>query len=196
MPEERRINHDDLSRALEVVRAGGVILYPTDTVWGIGCDATDPKAVSRVFAIKRRDDAKALISLVADEAMLGRWVENVPDAAWQLIDAAESDTPMTIVYDAPRGLAPNLLADDGSAALRITHESFSRRLCSMLRHPLVSTSANVSGEPTPATFAEIPQEILDAVDYVVEFGRDETAPRRSSSVVKVSDSGVIKILRP
>ncbi len=186
----------DLNDALAALRAGGVVVYPTDTVWGIGCDATNSEAVRRIFEIKRRADSKALISLVADEPMLDRWVDDVPEAAWQLIDASAGVQPMTIVYDHPRGLAPELLAADGSAAIRIVGAGFAQRLCRMLRCPLVSTPANRSGDATPATFADIDPEILAAADYVAMTGRDDKTPHTPSSVVKISDGGVIKILRP
>lgn len=186
----------DLNEALAALRAGGVVVYPTDTVWGIGCDATNSEAVRRIFEIKRRADSKALISLVADEPMLDRWVDDVPEAAWQLIDASADVQPMTIVYDHPRGFAPELLAADGSAAIRIVGAGFAQRLCRMLRRPLVSTSANRSGDATPATFADIDSEILASADYVAMTGRDDTTPHIPSSVVKISDGGVIKILRP
>ena len=141
---------------------GGVIAYPTETVWGIGCDATCSEAVRRVFAIKRRAEAKALITLVADVAMLERWVDDIPDVGYELIEAAVE--PLTVVYDHPRGLAPELLADDGSAGVRIVPLPLFRRW----RKPLVSTSANISGEPAPASLADISAEILDAVDAVVD----------------------------
>lgn len=186
----------DLREAVEVMRRGGVVLYPTDTVWGLGCDARCQDAVERIFVIKRRADSKALISLVADEAMLERWVDPVPDAALQLIEACADDTPMTIVYDHPHGLAPALLAQDGSAAIRVTRERFSAALCRRMRGPVVSTSANISGEPAPSFFTEISPEILSAVDYVCLTRRNDMMLRKPSSVVKISDSGVIKILRP
>lgn len=185
----------DLTRALEILRAGGVILYPTETVWGIGCDATRPEAVARVFEIKRRADSKALISLVADAAMLERWVDPVPEAAMQLVEASDGATPLTIVYDSPRGLAPNLLAPDGSAALRVTQSRFAARLCRALRRPLVSTSANISGAPAPRSWADISPEIKEAVDYGCTTGRDDVAALPPSPVIKVTDSGVITIIR-
>lgn len=187
------IDRNDIQKAVETLRSGGVIVYPTDTVWGIGCDATDSDAVRRVFALKRRADSKALISLVADYAALERWVDDVPEVAFELMEA--SDRPVTIVYDHPRGLAPELLAPDGSAAVRVCGEEFTRALCRALRKPLVSTSANVSGAPTPASFADISAEILAGADYVAASRRDEAPDGRPSIVVKLSGSGVIKILR-
>lgn len=189
------ISDDDLKQACAVLRKGGIILYPTDTVWGIGCDATNSVAVRRVFDIKRRADGKALITLIPSADMLERYVADVPDVAYQLVELAT--TPITVVYD--RGLtpplAPELLADDGSVGIRVTDEPFSRRLCTMLRKPLVSTSANISGRPTPATFAEIAPEIIAAVDYVATSRRLEDTPHKSSSVIKLGCDGSIKIIR-
>lgn len=185
----------DLESAVAALKAGGVILYPTDTVWGIGCDATRPDAVARIYSIKRRVDSKAMISLVSDTAMLERWVDDIPEAALQLAEAAVR--PMTIIYDHSRGLAPGLLAPDGSAAIRIASDEFCRSLCRRLRRPLVSTSANISGEPTPACFSSISEEIKSAVDYVALTRRHEPdCDARPSSVIKISDGGVIKIIRP
>lgn len=183
----------DVAAAIKCMREGGVILYPTDTVWGIGCDATRSDAVRRVFEIKRRAEAKALITLVDSVGMLCRFVDDPPEVALELAEL--STTPCTIVYDHPRGLAPELLAPDGSAGLRLTTESYSRALCAGLRRPVVSTSANVSGDPTPAFYAEIPRAIIEAVDYVAEYRRDDRTPRVSSSVIKISDDCTIKILR-
>ena len=187
------ISDQDISAAIAALREGGVILYPTDTVWGLGCDATNSKAVKRIFDIKRRADSKALITLVGSEVALERTVENVPEVAWQLIEA--SVKPVTIVYDHGRGVAPELLAEDGSIGVRLTQEAFSKALCNRLHKPLVSTSANISGQPAPQTFAEISPEILNAVDYVCTSRRDETAPASPSLVIKIQDNGVFKILR-
>lgn len=183
----------DIDRAVEVLKKGGLILYPTDTVWGIGCDATNTQAVAKVYSLKKRDDSKALITLVGSEAALERAVEEVPEVAWQLIEAAVS--PVTIVYDRGAGVADNLLAPDGSLAVRLTLEEFSRQLCQRLRRPLVSTSANVSGTPTPRCFSEISQEIIDGVDYVCASRRDEPPCATPSMVIKISAGGEFKILR-
>lgn len=184
---------EDISAAIDCLRKGAVILYPTDTVWGIGCDATDEEAVRRIFKIKQRAEAKAMISLVDSEAMLERYTDNVPEVAWQLLE--EAVDPLTIVFDHPVRLAPSLLAPDGSAAFRITSEAYSRELCRRLRHPLVSTSANISGAPTPRFFAEIAPQVIDAMDYVATYRRDDTTPRKSSSVIKISDDSSFTILR-
>ncbi|MGM9862035.1 MAG: L-threonylcarbamoyladenylate synthase [Muribaculaceae bacterium] len=184
---------DDIRAAVETLRRGGIILYPTDTVWGIGCDATNAAAVARVFDIKRRTDAKALITLVDSVAALERIVPDIPDAAYQLIDVAVE--PLTIVYDSARGVAPQLLAADGSIGVRITAEPFSRRLCHTLRKPLVSTSANVSGAPTPLCFNDITPQIIQAVDYVCLSRRDEPPAAKASTIIKVSAGNVIHLIR-
>ncbi len=185
--------NEEVKRALETVRAGGVILYPTDTVWGLGCDATNAEAVKKLFEIKRRPEAKSMIVLVDSEAALERTVEDVPEVAWQLIEVA--DKPLTIIYDHPRGVAPRLIADDGSLGVRITKEEFSSELCRRMRRPLVSTSANFSGQPTPRSFAEIPEELKEAVDYVVDFRRNETELPAPSGIIKLSASGLVKVIR-
>lgn len=189
------ISDDDLRQACAVLRKGGIILYPTDTVWGIGCDATDSAAVRWIYEIKHRADGKALITLIPSAGLLERYVADVPDVAYELVELAT--TPVTVVYD--RGLtpplAPELLAEDGSIGIRVTTEEFSRRLCQMLRKPLVSTSANISGMPTPATFTEISPEILEAVDYVATSRRDDDTRHQSSSVIKLRCDGSIKIIR-
>ena len=157
--------NQDLNKCLEALKRGGVIIYPTDTVWGIGCDATDSKAVRRVFEIKRRADSKALITLVDSVAALERVVTDVPEVAYQLVDVAVE--PMTVVYDRGIGVAPELLADDGSIGVRITSEEFSRELCRRFRRPIVSTSVNISGEPAPHSFDEINPELLGQVVYLL-----------------------------
>ncbi len=185
---------DDIQNAVSVMRKGGVILYPTDTVWGIGCDATSPQAVGRVYEIKHRADSKALISLVGDDSILGDYVGAIAGMALRII--AESDRPTTIVYPECRNMAPNLLAADGSAALRVTHEIYSRELCRQLGSPVVSTSANISGEPAPAVFGEISPEIIAAVDYVACYRRDDESVATPSRVVKINPDGSTEILRP
>ena len=184
---------EDIRRALDVLNKGGGILYPTDTIWGIGCDATNEEAVSRVYAIKRRTDAKALITLVDSEAKIQGYVREIPDVAWQLIDC--STRPLTIIYDGARHLAPNLLAEDGSVAIRLTREAFSRELCLRFHRPIVSTSANLSGEPSPATFDDISEDIKQAVDYVCTSRRDDRTPARPSSIIKLAANGEVKIIR-
>ena len=187
----------DIKNAVEVLRRGGVILYPTDTVWGIGCDATNEEAVRRVYAIKQRDDSKALICLVDSDARLQRYFRHVPDVAWQLIDSLqEGDVkPTTLILDGAANLAPNLIADDGSVGMRITKEPFSRELCFRFQKALVSTSANISGEPAAQNYCDISQELIDKVDYVCWTRRQEHKPHTPSSIIKLKDDGQVTIIR-
>ena len=187
-----RYDAEDLREAVEVLKKGGIILYPTDTIWGIGCDASNSEAVKRIFALKERADAKAMLSLVGSEGQLQRTVNDIPEVAWELIDAAVK--PLTIIYDHPVGLAPELLAPDGSAGIRITSEPFSRALCERLRRPVVSTSANKSGQPSPASFSDISPEIIDGVDYVVRFKRDRKGGT-ASNIIKLGEAGRVKVIR-
>lgn len=184
---------NDIREAVRVMRQGGVILYPTDTVWGIGCDATNEAAVKRVFEIKRREDSKAMICLLDTENRLQRYVRNVPDVAWDLLTV--SDKPTTVILDGANGLAPNLIADDGSIAIRITKEEFSKELCYRMQRPVVSTSANISGEPAAQNYRDISQEILDAVDYVCTSRRNEHEPHTPSSIIKLTLDGQVTIIR-
>lgn len=198
-----------MAEALRILRSGGVILYPTDTVWGIGCDATDPAAVARVYEIKRRADSKALVLLADSLDMVAKYVHEIPDAAIQLVEV--NDVPMTVIYPgayvgktpAPgekavadrHFLAYNAVAEDGSVGIRIPMMEFCRNLVYKLGRPLVSTSANISGEPTPKRFKEIPQEIVDAVDYVVNPRLERESTGVSSQILKVGLRGEIEIIR-
>lgn len=194
MGEEKTMNQqEDIKNAIEVMKQGGVILYPTDTVWGIGCDATNAEAVAKVYKIKKRDDSKALICLVDSDARLQRYVRNVPNVAWDILDIATK--PTTIILDGAINLAPNLIAEDGSIALRITKEPFSHELCYRFQKPLVSTSANISGEPPAANYNDISQELLDAVDYVCFSRRQEHKPHTPSSIIKLKEDGEVTIIR-
>lgn len=184
---------DEVKKAIEVMKAGGVILYPTDTVWGIGCDATNEAAVKRVYEIKRREDSKALICLVDSESRLQRYVRNVADVTWDMMEL--SDKPLTVIFDGVTGLAPNLMAEDGSVGLRITREEFSKELCFRFQKAIVSTSANISGEPTPRTFGEISEEIKEAVDYVVKYSRQSKEKHKPSSIIKMKSNGQFTIIR-
>lgn len=185
---------DDIKKACEIMEKGGIILYPTDTIWGIGCDATNEDAVKRVYEIKKRIDSKALIVLVDKPVKVEFYVREVPEIAWNLIDVA--DKPLTIVYPNARNLATNVLADDGSVGIRITQETFSRKLCERFRKAIVSTSANISGQPAPTNFNEISDEIKQAVDYVITYRQDDPYQPSPSSVIWIGEGGVIKILRP
>ncbi len=194
MGEKKTMNQqEDIKNAIEVMKQGGVILYPTDTVWGIGCDATNAEAVAKVYKIKKRDDSKALICLVDSDARLQRYVRNVPNVAWDILDIATK--PTTIILDGAINLAPNLIAEDGSIALRITKEPFSHELCYRFQKPLVSTSANISGEPAAANYNDISQELLDAVDYVCFSRRQEHKPHTPSSIIKLKEDGEVTIIR-
>jgi len=187
---------EDIRQAVETLRQGGVILYPTDTVWGIGCDATNADAVSRVYQIKQRDDSKALICLVDSDARLQRYVRDVPEVAWQLIDSiAEGDRPTTLILDGAVNLAPNLIADDGSIGIRITNEPFSRELCYRFQKAIVSTSANISGEPAAQNYRDIDPKIIEAVDYVCWSRRQEHQPHQPSSIIKLGHDGQVAIIR-
>ena len=215
----------DIKNAVEVLRRGGVILYPTDTIWGIGCDATNEEAVRRVYEIKQRDDSKALICLVDSDARLQRYVRNVPDVAWQLIDCLKEPTdsgegwekcsaasltshpspltphpkthprPTTLILDGAVNLAPNLIADDGSIGIRITQEAFSHELCYRFQKAIVSTSANISGEPAAQNYRDIDPRIIEQVDYVCWSRRQEHKPHQPSSIIKLSSDGEVKVIR-
>lgn len=183
----------DLKNALDVLRKGGVILYPTDTIWGLGCDATNAEAVKRIYEIKQRDDSKALICLVDNADRMQRYFRQIPDVAWDMADYAT--TPLTLILDGAQGVAPNLIAEDGSLGIRVTHEEFSRQMCYRFQKAIVSTSANISGEPSPKRFSDIPEEIKSQVDYIVQFRRGDKAPQQPSKIVKLSLDGEVKIIR-
>jgi L-threonylcarbamoyladenylate synthase len=196
---------EDIKKAVEVMRRGGVILYPTDTVWGIGCDATNAEAVAKVYKIKQRDDSKALICLVDSDARLQRYIRNVPDVAWQLIDAmdngqltmdkGQSPKPTTLILDGAINLAENLIAEDGSIGIRITNEPFSKELCYRFQKAIVSTSANISGEPAAQNYCDIDPRILEAVDYVCWSRRQEHKPHTPSSIIRLKENGEVEIIR-
>ena len=173
--------------------AGGLILYPTDTIWGIGCDATNEEAVRKVYALKRRSDHKAMLLLMDSSAKLNYYVQEVPDVAWDLIELA--DSPLTVIYSGARNVAPNLLAEDGSVGIRITQEEFSHKLCERFRKPLVSTSANVSGAPSPANFSEISVTIKSGVDYIVRYRQEDLSKAAPSHIIKLGAGGLVKIIR-
>ncbi|WP_373125750.1 L-threonylcarbamoyladenylate synthase [Bacteroides sp. HPS0048] len=184
---------EDIKKACQVMQEGGVILYPTDTIWGLGCDATNPDAVRRVYEIKKRADSKAMLVLVDSSVKVDFYVQDVPEVAWDLIELA--DKPLTIIYSGARNLAPNLLAEDGSVGIRVTSEDFSRRLCQQFRKAIVSTSANISGQPSPVNFSEISDDVKSQVDYIVGFRQDDISRPKPSSIIKLDKGGVIKIIR-
>ena len=185
--------NEDIKQALEVLRKGGLILYPTDTIWGIGCDATNEDAVQKVYELKKRTDSKALITLLDSSAKLNFYIQEVPDIAYDLIDLA--DKPLTIIYDNARNVASNLIAEDGSLAIRFTSEKFSNELCKRFRKPIVSTSANISGRPSPHNFDEISDEIKNGVDYIVKYRQDDHENHTASNILKLGTSGQIQIIR-
>lgn len=192
--ERIRIYRPDIAEAVRIMREGGTILYPTDTIWGLGCDAANSDAVKRIYAIKKRTESKALIALVDSTRKVAAYATGVPDVAWDLMEMA--DKPTTLILDGARNLAPELIAPDGSIGIRVTEELFSRELCRQFNKAIVSTSANISGCAAPRCFAEIPQEIRAAVDYVCISRQEERTARAASSIIKISNSGVISIIRP
>jgi L-threonylcarbamoyladenylate synthase len=184
---------EDIKKACEIMRNGGIILYPTDTIWGIGCDATNEEAVQRVYELKQRSDSKSMLVLLDNPAKLQTYVQEVPDIAWDLIEL--TDKPLTIIYEGAKNLATNLVAADGTIGIRITGEVFSRELCRQFRKPIVSTSANVSGAPAPGRFSQIGAEIKNGVDYVVTYGQKEQREAKPSGIVKLGKDGTIQIIR-
>ena len=194
MEGKRMRQEEDIKNAIEVMKKGGVILYPTDTVWGSGCDATNAEAVKRVYEIKQRDDSKALICLVDSDARMQRYVRNVPDVAWQIIDCAP-ERPTTLILDGAVNLAPNLIAEDGSIGIRITNEPFSKELCYRFQKAIVSTSANISGEPAAQNYRDIDPRIIEAVDYVCWTRRQEHQPHQPSSIIRLRPNGEVEIIR-
>ncbi len=184
---------DDLKNALDVLKKGGVILYPTDTIWGIGCDGTNTKAVERIYQIKKREDSKSMLMLVDEAWRLSDYILEVPEIALQLIEVSE--TPLTIIYPAAKGISPKLISEDGSIGIRVTSDEFCRKIIGNLNKPLVSTSANISGSPSPQNFSEISEEILKSVDYVVKWRQEEKGKSRPSSIIKISSRGEIEIIR-
>ena len=187
----------DIKNAVEVMRRGGVILYPTDTVWGIGCDATNAEAVRRVYEIKQRDDSKALICLVDSDARMQRYFRQVPDVAWQIVDSLKDAgaKPTTLILDDAVNLAGNLIAEDGSVGMRITNEPFSKQLCYRFQKAIVSTSANISGEPAAQNYCDIDPRIIEAVDYVCWSRRQEHKPHTPSGIIKLKANGEVTIIR-
>jgi len=184
---------EDIKKALEVLKSGGIILYPTDTIWGIGCDATNPEAVKRIYELKKREDSKSMLVLMENPALLDRYVSEVPEVAWDLVEV--STTPLTVIYPQAKNLASNLIAADGSIGIRFTKEAFTSQLLQRFRRPLVSTSANISGEKSPSFFDEISEEIKNAVDYIVEYRQDDRTPTKPSSIIKLGPGGQIEIIR-
>ncbi len=183
---------NEINKCIEILSNGGLILYPTDTVWGIGCDATNEKAVAKIYELKKRVNTKTMICLVANDFMLEKYIKEVPEVAFDIIDIAEK--PTTIVYDNPVGVAKNLIALDNTLAVRVASDKFCQYLINKFKKPIVSTSANIAGKPTPQTFKEISDAILKGVDYVVNLQREEYSGT-PSSIIKLGNDGTVKIIR-
>lgn len=190
---DAQYNNEDLKKALEVLKSGGIILYPTDTIWGIGCDATNTEAVKKIYELKKRPSAKQMLVLVDSPARLSLYMREVPSIAWDIIDV--STKPLTIIYPGARNLAENIISPDETIAIRVTNELFSQTLCSRLRKPIVSTSANISEQPSPRYFSEIDKAIIDGVDYVVKYRQDDRQKHEPSGIIQLGVGGEIKIIR-
>lgn len=184
---------EDIKNACKIMMQGGIILYPTDTIWGIGCDATNEEAVRKVYEIKQRSDSKAMLVLTDSFTKVNFYVDDLPDVAYDLVDLATK--PLTIIYSKARNLAPNLLAEDGSVGIRVTSEMFSQALCRQFRKAIVSTSANVSGQPSPTCFADISDDIKQKMDYIVKYKQDDASPAKPSSIIKLTNKGEVTIIR-
>ena len=185
--------NDDIHKALEVLKKGGVILYPTDTIWGLGCDATNFDAVERIYDIKMRPDHKSLLVLIDDAGRIPSYVEHIPEVAWDLLEVA--DKPLTLIYPKAKNLAHNLVGEDESIGIRVTSDLFCQKLIQRFKKPIVSTSANESGTPPPASFDEISDKIKDQVDYIVNWKQDDTSKKTPSGIIKLGPKGEIKIIR-
>ena len=183
---------EEIDKAIAVLENGGLILYPTDTVWGIGCDATNEEAVNKVYKLKQRKDSKALICLVANDAMLERHISEVPEVAYDIMDL--STKPTTIIYDDPKGVAKNLIAEDNTLAVRVASDKFCQYLINKFKKPIVSTSSNISGQPTPKQFSEIDEVVLKGVDYIVNLYQDKIA-NAPSVIIKLSNDSSVKVIR-
>lgn len=193
MESNRRYNKEDFNKALQHIKNGGVILYPTDTIWGIGCDATNEKAVERIYEIKKRSTSKSMIILMDFPARIDRYINQMPEIAWDLIEVANK--PLTIIYTGAKNLAPNVINEDGSIGIRIVDDPFCRDLITRFNKPIVSTSANISGEKSPEVFSDILEEIIHSVDYIVQHRQDDISPKTPSGIVKVGANGEIKVIR-
>ncbi|MBQ8865675.1 MAG: threonylcarbamoyl-AMP synthase [Bacteroidaceae bacterium] len=184
---------EDIKTAVQTLRKGGLILYPTDTIWGIGCDASNEEAVRRIFQLKQREDSKAMICLVDSANRMQRYLRQVPDVAWDLVEFAEK--PLTLILDGAVNLAPSLIAEDGSVGIRVTRENISHELCYRYERAIVSTSANISGAPSPSCFAEISEEIKKGVDYIMLSRQNDLSKSKPSQIIKLGLDGQIQIIR-
>ena len=184
--------NEEIHKAYEVIKEGGIILYPTDTVWGIGCDATNPEAVAKIYKLKQRAETQSMIVLMNGEKMMYNVFKDIPEVAWQILDLSEK--PTTIILDKPRNVAPNIIAPDNTLGIRIVKEPFCFKLMEKMRKPLVSTSANISGQPTPKSFKEISPEIVNGVDYVVNLHHEKIAGK-PSTIIKLTNDSQVKVIR-
>jgi len=182
----------EVHNAFEAIKNGGIILYPTDTVWGIGCDATNPEAVAKIYKLKQRAETQSMICLMNGEKMMYNVFKEIPEVAWQILDLSEK--PTTLILDKPRNVAPNLIASDNTLGIRIVKEPFCFKLLERMKKPLVSTSANISGQPTPASYKEINPEIIKGVDYVVNLDREKVADK-PSTIIKLTNDSQVKVIR-
>jgi len=187
------IYDSDIKNCIEVLRDGGVILYPTDTVWGLGCDPTNEKAVEKLYNLKENFDSRQMLILVDNVSRIHSYVSEFPELAYQLIDYA--DSPLTIIYDSAKNLAKNIIANDGSIGIRVSNDEFNKNLIFRFRKPIASTSANIHGKPTPLNYSEITEDIIKKADYVVNYRRDDTTKSQSSKIIKLKNSGEIRIIR-
>ncbi|WP_313514219.1 L-threonylcarbamoyladenylate synthase [Sphingobacterium sp.] len=187
------IDKEDLNQALETLKSGGLILYPTDTIWGIGCDATNPEAVEKIFALKGRDKGKSMIILLGNDNQLQSYVSEVPEVAYELLEA--TDKPLTIIYSKAKNLATNVVAEDGSIGIRVVNHPFCEQLLQRFRKPIVSTSANISGEASARNYAEVSDDIVNGVDYVVKFGQQDPSNGTASTIMKLDPSGKFEFIR-
>lgn len=183
----------DIKNALAVLRNGGIILYPTDTIWGIGCDATSEEAVKKIYAIKEREDTKSMLVLIDEASRIPSYIDVMPEIAWDLIEL--TDKPLTIVYPGAKNLAKNLLSADKTVGIRVTGEAFTKKLIQRFKKPIVSTSANISGKKSPSNFSEIEEIIKNSVDYIVNFRQDDLLKYKPSSIIQLGIKGEIKIIR-
>lgn len=184
---------NDIKKAIEILKSGGIILYPTDTIWGIGCDATNPSAVAKVYELKQRVDSKSMLVLIENPNLLKSYLDEVPEIAWDLIELA--DKPLTIIYPKAKNLAPNLVAADGSIGIRVVKHTFCEALLRAYRKPIVSTSANISGEPFPSNFGEIDLAIIDGVDYIAPSIYEESMHQVPSGIIQLGLGGQVKVIR-
>ncbi len=190
---QKFVDREDINQALETLKNGGIILYPTDTIWGIGCDATNPEAVEKVFALKGRERNKSMLILLHNDNQLASYVREIPEVAYELIEA--TDRPMTVIYSGAKNLAPNAISEDGTIGIRVVNHPFCEQLLQRFRKPIISTSANISGQPSAPKFDDISDEIKDGVDYIVKFGQKDTIEGQPSIILKLDPSGKFEFIR-